>query len=122
MTYRSPTPIGLERCTAHRKNGNRCGAFPIRGATVCGAHGGRAPQVKLKAEQRLALMVDPVLSELYRIALQGESDGVRLSAGRDLLDRAGLKPTERVQTDQEVVITVRRVELPIHELDGRTHD
>jgi hypothetical protein len=87
---------------------------------MCVVHGGKAPQVKLKAEQRLVAMVDPVLTEMFRIALKGESDGVRLAAGRDLLDRAGLKPTLQVEASQAIDIHVVRHEQPIGYLQPTT--
>lgn len=99
----------------------------MRGQRVCRMHGGSSPQAKLKADQRLALMVDPVLSEMFRIALDGESDGVRLAAGRDLLDRAGLKPAVQLQTDQEITIRVVTEDQPItvvehhYELNGHSN-
>jgi hypothetical protein len=34
------------------RTGEPCQAYPVRGAAVCVAHGGRAPQVKAKAKQR----------------------------------------------------------------------
>lgn len=97
-------------CTAHRSNGEVCLAQAMRGGNVCRVHGGSSPQAKLKAELRLALMVDPILSEMYRIAVSGETDSVRLAAGRDLLDRAGLKPTEHVQQDGKLVIEIEMVD------------
>jgi len=43
-----------EKCTATSKQtGKRCGAWPIPGLTVCGHHGGRAPQAKAAATRRL---------------------------------------------------------------------
>ena len=41
-------------CKGHNKAGGPCGAKPRRGATVCHKHGGAAPQVKAKAELRVA--------------------------------------------------------------------
>jgi hypothetical protein len=35
-------------------NGGRCNSWPVRGATVCVAHGGRAPQVASAAAVRVA--------------------------------------------------------------------
>jgi len=45
-------------CTAKTKRGP-CKRWPILGGTVCGTHGGRAPQVKAKALERLADLIDP---------------------------------------------------------------
>ena len=66
---------GARRCTAKSKrSGRRCQQWAIRGGTVCSMHGGQAPQVKRKAEERIreyvADMVDPdrVLQEAARLA------------------------------------------------------
>jgi hypothetical protein len=42
-------------CRAHRSNGLPCAAWAVRGATVCVAHGGAAPQVRRAARRRLAV-------------------------------------------------------------------
>lgn len=43
-----------QRCTAtSRQTGRRCGARRVPGATVCHWHGGKAPQTKAKAEERV---------------------------------------------------------------------
>ena len=43
------------KCKAKRpRDGQPCQAYAIHGATVCVAHGGRAPAVKRKAQERLA--------------------------------------------------------------------
>lgn len=47
-----PRPM---KCSARRSNGQPCNNPPIKGATVCRVHGGSAPQVKRKAEKRVAL-------------------------------------------------------------------
>jgi len=39
-------------CEAHRRDGQPCGAHAIPGGTVCEAHGGGAPQVKIAARHR----------------------------------------------------------------------
>lgn len=92
MDTRDPmnTP-SRRRCTATARSGTRCGRRPIPGGTVCNLHGGKAPQVRAAAQHRLLEAVDIVAAELVRIATSGESDAVRLSACRDLLDRVGLK-------------------------------
>ena len=42
------------RCSGHKKNGERCKLPPMNGGTVCGSHGGRAPQVRRRAAERVA--------------------------------------------------------------------
>jgi HEAT repeat protein len=96
-------------CTAHRTNGEPCKKAPILGGMVCDVHGGRAPQVRKSAQDRLAEMVDPLLTELFRIAQSGDNDAVRLAAIKDALDRAGYKPIERQQVDQTGEISLRYV-------------
>lgn len=57
------------------QTGKPCKLFPIKGGAVCHKHGGRAPQVKNKAKERIkayvADMVDPdrLLQEAARLAL-----------------------------------------------------
>lgn len=47
-------PRRSQGCTAHRRHGRGpCGAWAVRGATVCRMHGGAAPQVRRAAAERL---------------------------------------------------------------------
>ena len=49
-------------CKAHSsRTGQPCRQVAILGGNVCVAHGGRAPQVKRKAEERLRALVDPAI-------------------------------------------------------------
>ena len=44
-----------KHCTAHRSSdGQPCEGWSVVGASVCSAHGGRAPQVQAAAKERLA--------------------------------------------------------------------
>jgi hypothetical protein len=49
-----PIRPGGPQCTRIKLNGERCQLPPIKGATVCGSHGGRAPQVRAAAARRVA--------------------------------------------------------------------
>lgn len=64
-------------------------------------HGGAAPQNRRKAEERLALLVEPALEALADIVDFGESGQVRLRAAKAILDYAGYQPhrvPERITT------------------------
>lgn len=83
-------------CSAHKTNGEACRRAPINGGGVCIMHGGKAPQVIAKAEDRIREMVDPALNKLLRL-IDSEQDSTALAAVRDILDRAGYKPADKQQ-------------------------
>jgi hypothetical protein len=78
----------------------------MRGQNVCKMHGGKSPQALRSAQERLAALVDPALSALSRLVDQADSEVVQLAAIKDVLDRAGFKPTERVEQSGKLVIEV----------------
>lgn len=91
------------QCRAKSKqSGKRCKQPPIPGGKVCHYHGGAAPQVKLKAEQRIALLVDPALDALSALVRDKWAPRTRLGAARDVLDRAGYGATKRLEQRLDV--------------------
>lgn len=95
------------RCRAtSSRTGLPCRRWAIMGGTVCPTHGGSIKRVKLSAQQRLAEMVDPALTSLAQLVQRADSDGIRLAAIKDVLDRAGYKPKERIEQTGEMVIKV----------------
>lgn len=86
------------RCTATAKlTGKRCGMAAIRGGRVCVLHGGSAPHVKAAATMRIAMLVDPALEVMYDALNPKHPITARISAAKDILDRAGHKPIERME-------------------------
>jgi 16S rRNA C967 or C1407 C5-methylase (RsmB/RsmF family) len=82
----------------------------MRGGSVCVVHGGKSPQALRKAEERLKSLVHPAITGLAELIAAADSDSVRLSAIKDLLDRTGHKPAERVQQEGRVVIEIEMVD------------
>lgn len=64
-------------------------------------HGGAAPQVKAKAEERLRALVDPAIDRLEKL-IKDDSSGVALAAVKDILDRAGYGAKQRVEVYHQV--------------------
>lgn len=86
-------------CTATTSAGNPCRAAPVTGATVCWHHGGAAPQVRRKAEERIAAAADPAAAKLVELMSSRKVPySVQLAAAKDLLDRAGIGTKERAIT------------------------
>jgi hypothetical protein len=95
---RSAAPTDRAQCTAHKRNGDRCSNPPVRGAKVCRMHGGSAPQVKAKANQRLIEMILPALAHLRKIIDSPDTaDSDKLKAINMVLNRSGY--SERQQID-----------------------
>lgn len=58
----------MTRCTATAKStGERCKKDAVPGAEVCHLHGGNAPQVREKAQERLDRMADDTTAEMQEI-------------------------------------------------------
>lgn len=89
----------MAQCTAKSsQSGQRCRGQAIAGANVCRMHGGSAPQVKRKALERMIAACDIVAGELIAIARDKKQPAAaRVSAANSVLDRAGMKPTDRVE-------------------------
>lgn len=89
------------KCSARTSKGNPCKNAPMNGTNVCRKHGGAAPQVRKKAQERLQLAVLPLLGHLYKMATDDGSlpPAVKLAAIRDMLDRAGITSKLEIEID-----------------------
>jgi hypothetical protein len=59
-------------------------------------HGGSAPQVKFKALERLRALQEPSIVALETTIKQTENWPAKVSAANSILDRTGLKPTDKL--------------------------
>jgi hypothetical protein len=90
-------------CKARRRNGEPCRNPPMMGAAVCRMHGGAAPQVRARAQQRILEASDLAAGRLVQLMQDKNVPyAVQLAAARDLLDRAGV-----VQKQEVVVVEVQ---------------
>ena len=107
------------RCTAHRRNGDQCGSHAVQGTNVCRMHGGSAPQVKAKAAERLLALQSDAISIMDLTMKLGKRAAARkknpempmtaIVAAKDVMDRSGLKPVEKVEvTEVKLAETIRR--------------
>lgn len=99
--------VPRNRCHAHKKSGAQCKRPAIPGGKVCRHHGGAAPHVQNAARVRLEMAADKAAAELIGMAIDStghlfyKRPDVKLAAINSLLDRAGLKPTDKVEVTQD---------------------
>ncbi len=87
-----------QKCAARKSNGDPCNAAPMRGSAVCRMHGGSAPQVRRKAAERLALLLDDSVSFAGRILHdEGADPALRLKAAQWIASVNGFTPGMRVE-------------------------
>lgn len=110
----------MARCVAHvkaAKGGGQCKQGAILGGTVCRFHGGSAPQVKLKAQQRIDAAADSLVESIVALAIEQQTKDGRpvepkdiIAAAKQLLDRS----TEVRQPGVEVKHTGDATALPAY--------
>jgi hypothetical protein len=89
------------QCAGHKKNGERCRKYAIRGATVCRTHGGATKHVRNRARIRIENATDRLMGKLIEFAFDDtKPPDTQLRAIRDALDRGGLKPPSEVVLSQ----------------------
>jgi hypothetical protein len=93
------------QCTAKStRSGERCKKYAIRGASVCGSHGGRAPQVRRVAAERMVVAKVSKLGLLDAQAIDDPVSALMELGGEAVALVAALKAhvadLERVGTSQ----------------------
>ena len=106
------------RCKAKCKaSGSQCKKSAILGGNVCQKHGGGSPQVKAKAAERLADLIDPdrALREAARLAYS--------DLGEVLNDEGNLRPIKEWPEDlRRAVSGFEVVRRNVDSGDGHTDD
>ena len=99
-------PVPVVRCTAIKKDGNRCKNWSLRGAHVCLKHGGRLPNIKDHAEavveaarMRLIGLSDLAIDQLEDLVQNASAEKIRLDAAKDILDRNGVKGAMEINVE-----------------------
>lgn len=106
-------PRHPRRCTAKSKrSGNLCGRYAMKGQRTCMMHGGKTPaslakaqEAMEKADRDLRGLTTKAVKVLEALLDTGNSEAVMLGAARDVLDRGGLKATERIEVDTSITVT-----------------
>src|SRR5690242_18758926 len=114
----------MNQCTARRSDGQPCKAQAIRGGSVCRVHGGSAPQVRRKAAERLATLIDPAIGVLATSMRQRKDRRLALSAAVDVLNRNNLTGKQQIEvsgaTNWADVLRARRAKRSAR--DGMTKE
>ncbi len=79
---------------------NTCNAPALKGQLICSSHGGQNPNTKRGAQARLAALVDPAIAGIWELAMTAKSEGVRLNAYKEILERAGAGAPKRTEVTQ----------------------
>lgn len=79
----------------------------VPGARVCRMHGGSAPQVLAAAGERIKALAPRAVEVLEAFLDDDDEAGpLRLAAARDILDRAGYKPRDKVDVNVQTVKSI----------------
>lgn len=86
------------RCTArYKSDGLQCRTEAAPGTSVCNKHGALAPQVVNAAAVRIQMTADDAVKFMRRVLEDpNAADRDKVTVAKDLLDRAGLQPTNKL--------------------------
>lgn len=110
--------LGIKQplCSAHKKDGSPCKKRAITGATVCGSHGGMAPQVQQAARKKTVDTINELFPEAVKVLKAAMLDGDAGVAWKVFNAMAMLEGVnEKAGTEKEV-------ELKVVGVDGRPVD
>jgi hypothetical protein len=106
----------MQHCHAHSRSGRQCGNVPMRGQHVCRMHGGKQPAALANAEDRMRALVHPAVTALANLIANDD-----LAAARYVLDYAGYKATEKIQSEGDTTIKIEYIDRPNALTNGVIH-
>lgn len=92
------------RCHARTRDGDQCQHYPMLGQLVCHMHGGKSPQARAKADERMRELVHPAIAKLAKLIQEADQDSVSLNAARYVLELNGFKATVEVKGEHELIV------------------
>ena len=99
-----------QKCHAQSKRtGKQCGQWAIPGGRVCKWHGGAAPQVIAKAEARLEMHYPKAVRVAGELLDRPEFPTVQAQMVRFIVEHKDGKPTERVDANVNMHVSVVEV-------------
>lgn len=98
--YGERVPKPDVKCSARKTNGDPCNSPPMKGGRVCHKHGGSAPQVRRKAQERLLAASNDAAAKLIQLMQDKKVPyALQLRAAEAILDRAGIGPKLEIEVD-----------------------
>ena len=92
-----------EYCKARKRDGNPCGMAPLAGSVVCRMHGGAAPQVLRKSQERIVMAQDDAAGNLVKWMQDATVPfSERRKCAEALLNRGGNAPGQRLEVSLDV--------------------
>jgi len=79
----------------------------MRGGTVCKLHGGKAPQVKAKAAERLMALQPKAIQTLDNLMNREEFPTVQLGASTRVIEWTHGKPTETQELKHSGTVVIQ---------------
>ena len=121
VPHRNPMRVvdPSRQCRARTRgdgSGRQCKMPAMHNQQVCRMHGGQSPQALTKAEDRMRALVHPAVTALANLIANND-----LAAARYVLDYAGFKSVEKVQSDGRTVIEIEYVDRPNALTNGVVH-
>ena len=119
------------QCTATSKQSQqRCRRCAIPGGHVCASHGGNAPAVRAKAQQRMAALVDPALracSYVLEPRQRRANPALACKVAFNVLDRNGIGvQNNRPSSFKHPEAAISSVSMPTYDVqrltDGELHE